>query len=220
MKQILFFLLLSLSFTSCIEIMEEVNLNADGSGSGVVTVNLSASKDNLKSYMDQGSYEGNQLPTQSEMEAEIEKLVNALQKVEGLSNVQSNSNFEDFVFKFSGDFKDIEVLNSMMGTVAKELSNQPLPKMMIKDNFRYDGKEFKRLFDYPIDYTLYDRLPTMQRFILENTNLVSIYRFKQPVKQYSNRKARLSPTKKALMMMTTFAEIMKGETKIENTVSF
>ncbi len=55
---------------------------------------------------------------------------------------------------------------------------------------------------------------------METARIISIYRFKESIKTYSNRQARLSPTKRALMMICSPAEIAKGETTMANTITF
>jgi len=208
-----------LLLSSCFEITEEVNMNPDGSGDVVLTINMSESKDKLKAYMQRGEIEGVAIPDKAETEAIIDRIQNTLADLSGFSNLQSQSDFETFIFTFSGDFSDIRVLNIAINTIAKELNRTTHPTIL-KDNFSFEGNEFKRLFGYPIDKELYGKLSTMEQFVMETARIVSIYRFKETIQNYSNRKARLSPTKRALMMICSPAEIAKGEITMANTVTF
>lgn len=221
-KIIFLLLLTSFFFTSCLEITEEVSMNADGSGSAVMTVNLSESKDNIKNYMSQEEYQGMKIPKVDEIKEMIAEVETVMRGVSGLSNVESKSNFEDFIFSFSGNFSDLNVLNTAVNTLAKELSKKsPMTQTpVIKDNFSYTKGNFKRHFDYPIDTEMYGKLGFMQQFLLENSRLVGIYRFPTAVKSQSNTNAKLSSSKKSVMLKTNLAQIAKGETSLENTISY
>ena len=225
MKNIQFFILLlfaSLFFTSCLELTEEVSMNTDGSGSAVLTVNLSESKDNIKHYMSQEEYQGVKIPKIDKIKEIVAEMEDAMRSVKGLSNVESQTNFEDYVFSFTGDFANVEVLNTAVNTLVKEMSKKsPTGRTpLIKDNFSYTNGHFKRHFDYPIDTEIYNKLGFMEQFLLENARLVGIYRFPNTVKSKSNAKANLSPSKKSVMLKTNFAEIAKGETSLENVISY
>nr|BFF39643.1 hypothetical protein BACY1_14480 [Tenacibaculum mesophilum] len=52
-----------LLFTSCFEFVEEVSFNKDGSGSAVLTINLSKSKTKLASIMLLDSINGYKVPS-------------------------------------------------------------------------------------------------------------------------------------------------------------
>lgn len=221
MKNTIILLLISLMFTSCFEIKEEVNMFKDGSGEVIMTVDLSESKDNLKSYMQMEEFQGQRIPKPSEIDEYIERISNVLKRVEGLSNVQSTSDYEDFVFAFSGDFTDVDVLNKAVNTLSDEMSKSVSEAHRLKkDNFRQTKNQFQRLFDYPIDYSLYEKLGSMQQFVMESAHITSIYRFPQAVKSVSNGNAKLSSNRKAVMFRSTVAEIAKGNTKLANTISF
>lgn len=218
-----FLLLLTMTFfTSCLELTEEVSMNKDGSGSTVLTVNLSESKDNIKHYMDQKEYQGMKIPQVSEIQSMIDEMETVMKGVDGLTNVQSNRNFDDFVFSFSGDFTDVDVLNKAVNVLAKEMSKKsPTGKTpVIKDNFSYAKGTFRRLFDYPIAAGVYDQLGFMEKFMLENARLVGIYRFPETVKTKSNDKASLSASQKSVMIKTTAAEIIKGQATMANEITY
>lgn len=215
----LFLLLTCTIFTSCFEITEEVNMNEDGTGNAVLTIDMSASKENLKSYMKRGEVEGQKMPTRLEIEGILYRMKSIIQDSEGLSNFQNTTDFENFVFTFQTDFTNVESLNKAVNELATQLNDSPYPTIR-ENNFAYQGNQFKRLFGYPIDTSAYDKLRTIEQYVLEQAHWVSIYRFKKTITHYSNRKARLSPSKKALMMISPLSKIIKGEVSPANTITF
>lgn len=210
------------SLTSCLELTEEVKMNDDGSGSATLTINLSESKDNIKHYLSQEEYQGMKIPKISDIEASLVEMEAVMRNVSGLSNVQSQKNFEDYVFSFSGDFANVEVLNQAVNALVKEMSKKsPTGQVpIIKDNFSYKNGQFKRHFDYPIDTKLYDQMGFMQQFFMENARLTGIYRFPSTVQSTSNTKTSVSSSQKSVMLQTNVAEIAKGETTIENIIQY
>lgn len=224
MKNILFFFLIfsSLFFTSCLELTEEINMNNDGSGSAIITLNLNESKDNLNNYFTQGEFQGQKLPSKTEILGELSDIEGIIEGVKGISNVSSNFDMDEYIFKFSGDFTNVDVLNDAVNILAKEMSKKnPVARTpVIKDNFSFQNGKFSRLFDYPIDKELYNQLGFMEQFFLESSRLVGIYRFPNAIKNQSNEKANVSSSKKAVMLKTNFAEIMKGETSIANEIDY
>ena len=215
----LLFLLFCTLLTACFEITEEVNMNQDGTGNAVLTIDMSESKENLKSYMKRGEVEGQKMPTRLEIEGLIYRMKNIIQDAPGLSNFQNTADFEKFVFTFQTDFNNVESLNKAVNELATQLNDSPYPTIR-ENNFSYQGNQFKRLFSYPIDTSAYDKLRTIEQYVLEQAHWVGIYRFKQPITHYSNRKARLSPSKRALMMISPLSKIVKGEVSPANTITF
>ena len=91
------------------------------------------------------------------------------------------------------------------------------------DNFGYSRSSFSRLFKYPVEYVKeeeYKQIPSMQRFVMETGRLVHIYRFKKEVRNFSNKKATLSPSKKAIKLENSIADLILGRGSIENQITF
>jgi len=66
----------------------------------------------------------------------------------------------------------------------------------------------------------YDKLPMMQRFVLESARMVSVYTFSKSVKKMTNQNAELSAGNKVVKFKSTLGDIAKGTKKVENTISF
>jgi len=213
----------SLFFVGCFEVTEEVDMNTNGSGDVTLTVNLSESKDNLKAYWKMDQVQGVEVPKKDEIEGEIAKVKKALSAVKGISNVSTTADYEEFVFTISSSFNDVKSLNKGINAVVSELNRTPMPAMK-KDNFAYSQGKFTRFFEYMPNWRLndeeYDNLNISARFVMETARVVGIYRFEEPVKSYTNKKAELSPSKKAVKFETNIADLIKGQASIENEITF
>jgi len=213
----------SLLFTSCFEITEEVDMNDNGSGDVTLTVNLSESKDNLKAYWKMDQVQGVEVPKKDEIEEEIAKVKKALSAVKGISNVKSTADYDEFIFTISSSFDNVKTLNKGINTVVAELNRTPLPTIK-KDNFDFVPGKFTRLFSYASDLKFndeeYNNLNMSARFVMETARVVSVYRFNKPVKSFTNKKAQLSPSKKAVKFESNIADLIKGQASIENEIIF
>lgn len=212
-----------LTFSSCFEITEEVNMKSNGSGDMLLTINMSQSKANLKNYMGMEEVQGIKIPSRAEIDSEIANVKATLTKVKGLSNVKINTDFEEFIFTVSGRFDNVKTLNVAINKVASKLNKTPFPTIK-KENFDYEKGTFTRYFKYLKDLNLteeeYKGLNFTARFVMESAKYISVYRFDKPVKRVSNTKAQVAPNKKAVKMETNFAEILTGKKSIENVITY
>lgn len=210
-------------FSSCFEITEEVNMNSNGSGDMLLTINMSQSKDNLKNYMQMEEVQGVKVPTKTEIDKEISNVKKALAKVDGLSNVKINTDFEEFIFTVTANFTNVKVLNEAINKVASTLNHTPFPTIK-KSNFDYSTGKFTRYFKYLKDLNLtqeeYNNLNFTARFIMESAKYITVYRFDKPVKEVSNKKAQVSSSRKAVKLESNFAEILTGKKSIQNTITY
>ncbi len=70
-----FFLLILISLSGCIEIIEDLTINADRSGTYKLTINLSASIMKVKSLMAMDSLHGRKVPGEADIKNELNLLV-------------------------------------------------------------------------------------------------------------------------------------------------
>lgn len=221
--QTFFFLAIPFFLTSCFEVTEDVSMNKDGSGAVLLTINMSESKQNLAAYLKMDKVEGMEIPSKTQMEAEILKVENTIKKIKGMSEVKTSKDFEEFIFTVSGNFDKVKTLNKAINAVVGSLNRTALPTIK-KDNFSYANNRFSRLFRYGKDLKLseqeFKELNFSARFVMESARYISVYRFPNTIKKQSNPKAQLSPSKKAVKLETSIADLVKGNTKIENTIDF
>lgn len=209
-------------FTGCFDVTEEVKMNADGSGELRLNIDLSQSKSNLVGYMNAGEINGVEIPSKAKIKSEIKKLKKALSKIKGISKVKAKSDFDEFVFEVTADFKNMKALNKAINASVKTFNQTPFPLPRFK-HFSFKENKFSRLFNYTDErFTQeeFDGMMSVVRYLMESAKVVSIYRFEEPVKDISNSKAKISPSKKAVMLEGNIAEFATGKKTLENHISF
>lgn len=220
--QTTFLFAILISFTSCFDVTEEVKMNADGSGELRLNIDLSQSKGNLTGYMDAGEINGVEIPSEAKIKSEIKKLKKALSKIKGISKVKAKSDFDEFVFEVTADFKNMKALNKAINASVKAFNQTPFPLPRFK-HFSFKENKFSRLFEYTDErFTQeeFDGMMSVVRYLMESAKVVSIYRFEESVKNVSNSKAKISPSKKAVMLEGNIAEFATGKKTLENHISF
>jgi len=220
--QTTFLFAILISITSCFDVTEEVKMNADGSGELRLNIDLSQSKVNLAGYMNAGEINGVEIPSEAEIKSEIKKLKKALSKIKGISKVKAKSDFDEFVFEVTADFKNMKALNKAINASVKTFNQTPFPLPRFK-HFSFKENKFSRLFNYTEErFTQeeFDGLMSVVRYLMESARVVSIYRFEESIKNVSNSKAKISPSKKAVMLEGNISEFATGKKTLENHISF
>lgn len=221
-KHINFFvLLLSLTlFTSCFEVLEEINLNADGSGKMLVTLNLSKSKSKIASMMLLDSVNGYKVPSKKDISLALKEAKNHLKTIDGISNINTTADYDNYIFTISCDFSSTAKLDAVFKDLIKK-HNKKSKTNFNTTNFSFNANtsSFSRLFSYDesIKRNFY-KLNEEDRKIFEDANYTSIYRFENDVRQVSNTKAKVSPNKKAVFLKVDLMSLILGKKNITNTI--
>lgn len=212
----LIFLLFTL--TSCIELIDDVTLNSDGSGSFKYSLNLSSSKTKVSSLLALDSLDGKKIPSRDELKSKIVEFEKTMSTQPDITNVKVESNWEDYIFKFSCDFnnllslqqafkKSIETMKWSNVTICKEQnwihwSNSCLVR---------DIPEFSNTF-FNSSYVKEDDLLFGK--------YTSITRFDKEVVSFENTNSQLSKTKKAVMTQTNLKSLIEDQSKLDNKICF
>ncbi len=206
--------------TSCFEILEEINMHKDGSGSMLVTFNMSKSKTKLASIMMLDSINGYKVPSEDEINEALKDVINHLEKTEGISNIKKTKDFENYIFTVACDFKNVESINGIFKELIDKQNRNGGTKFTTK-NFSFNGatNTFNRYFTYDdsIKKSFY-HLKREDRKVFEEASLTAIYRFEDPVKSVSNQKAKVSPNKKAVMLKVDAMAFIMGEQSLANKI--
>ena len=207
---------LSLGMSSCFEIIEEINLNKDGSGSVLYTLNLSQSKAKITQVMKLDTINGFKVPSEQEIKDSITTYFNMANTMSGVSNVKKTENFEEMIFSFACDFQDVESLNKMAKSMGKKTPNDP---NINKKHYQYlpDGKTFSRSGDYSIKKE-FDKLRSIDKAVFDNVNYTSIFRSETTIKSTENSNSIMAPTRKAVMIRIPILEILNERKNLSNTI--
>ncbi|WP_233268656.1 hypothetical protein [Cellulophaga sp. L1A9] len=215
---ILFFSMLL--FTSCFEVLEEINLNADGSGTMLVTFNLSRSKSKIASVMLLDSVNGYKVPSKDDINLALKDAENHLKTINGITNIKKTTDYENYIFTLSCNFDKVASLDAVFQDLIKQ-QNKKEKTNFNTTNFSYNTatNNFQRYFSYDakIKKTFY-RLKGEDRKIFNDATFTSIYRFKNEIKSSSNGNAKIAPNKKAVFLKIDAMSLILGEKSVANTI--
>ena len=203
--------------TSCIEIIDDVTVNNDGSGNLKYTINLSASKVKINSILALDSLEGHRVPSKDEISERITSFQKRLEAKTGISNVLVESNFTDYIFKVQCDFTSIEALQTAIKDVVKEESQEKNLKELEHNWMSWDGSKLVRSVpDITIERT--KSIKAEDAELLKQGNYTSITRFQRPVDKFDNTNAILSKNRLAVMIKTNPYLLTQDYNLLENTI--
>ncbi|MFT5582201.1 MAG: hypothetical protein ACI9XP_001835 [Lentimonas sp.] len=220
MKKYFSFLLVLLSFcfTSCIEIVDDLKVNNDGSGTFKYTVNLSESRIKINSILALDSLNGKPIPSKSEITDRIVKFKDRFITKEGISNVNLEMDMENFLIKLQIDFQNISVLQDAIRQTIQEESkseNDLLTKGF--DWLKWNQDTLARSVpDLSIDKVKELKLDEIEK--LKGGSYISITRFERPIIGFSNEKAQLSKNKLALMFKENAYSLSVNPSLLKNTI--
>ncbi len=211
------FLVIVLSFTSCIEIIDDISIKNDGSGTLKYTVNLSSSKIKINSILALDSLDGRKVPTIAEIQENILSFKKALEAKSGISNVLLDYNFTDYIFKLQCDFTNVTVLQTALKEVIQEVSKEKNIPELEEIWLNWDGTKMVRSIP---EITVKKTKDFKQEDIelMKQGNYTSISRFERTVDKFDNASATLSKNKMAVMIRTNPYALTQNSNIIENTI--
>jgi hypothetical protein len=214
---IIFGLLISVSLTSCIEITDDITINADGSGLFKYVINLSESKVKVNSLLALDSIEGKKVPTIAEIESKIGEFKKNLASKPGISNVKIEADFTNFIFKLSCSFSSVNHLQTAVKEVIKEISNEKNSAELEAVWLKWDGQKLERSIpDITIKKSKEFKAEDIEQ--LKKGKYTSISRFGKSIEKCSNPSSVISKNKLATMVQTNIYSLTKNPKLSENTI--
>ncbi len=204
--------------TSCIEIIDDITLNNDGTGTLKYNINLSASKVKISSILALDSLEGKKVPSKEEIQEQINHFVTVFKLNEGIENVVVTTDFVNYIFKLQCDFKSVKLLQeAIKKTVKSEVKNND---EFLGENVNWlswrDGSFERSIPDFTIKKT--EKLEPDEIELLKQGNYISITRFARPVKEFSNESAVMAKNKLAVMLKSNVYSLSQNPNLLENTI--
>ncbi len=210
------FSFLLVSLCSCFEIVEDVNLNKNGSGVFKLSLNLSQSKNEINTLMRLDSSSGYHIPKIKEIDAALNTTIATLKKTEGLTNISIQRDFKNWIFELKTDFKTTKNLETGLKNIYAVFLDDP--SKSLKNKLAYDGKILKRE-SAPLDAAMRKRLnnPTEKR-IFAKAKYTTIYHFENKIATYTNKRSKVSSSKKAIMLQSSVLNIINQKETIANQI--
>ncbi|WP_129714504.1 hypothetical protein [Pedobacter sp. SYP-B3415] len=215
-----FLVLLGLSmmlFTGCFQVIEEINLHADGSGLATLTVNLSQSKSKVASIMLLDSVNGYKVPSQQKIRQEMSEAVAYLKKSPGITNVKGSTDFSNYIATISFEFRNVANISNL----TKNILNRMKIRATDQSSYTFNPAtlQFRRNYQHVASArTEYAKLKASDKAVFKDAVYIAIYRFENQVTSASNRQASISRSGKAVMLRSNVLALIDGRSNISNTI--
>lgn len=198
----------------CFDLIEQLTVRDDGSGNLELVLNMSRSKTKINSMMKLKTVNGHKVPSKEEVKQEIAKLEKQIRATNGISNVSSSIDFDNFIAVLKCDFKSVAVLNEGI-----KKFNKPGEKPIVSDMFSYDATmgKFTRLNRFPMRSS-YEKMSSADREVFATASYTGITRFESEIAQSSNGQAKVAANKRAVMLKANTLDIIREKVSIENTI--
>ncbi len=215
----LFLLCIPLLFlTSCFDILDKVNIKADGTGEYTVILNASKSKTRLASISKMETINGKKVPKKSEIENKINEAAKIFKATPGISNVKTSMDFDNYIIKLSCNFKKIENINAGLEKLkAQKILGKMVPTQVYAQNLERKTLTRNKVNTFKEDY---DKMSKADKEVFNDARYTSIMQFENPVKSQTNTAYVLSPNKKALKLEADILDVILQKKQIQNTILF
>ncbi len=207
-----------ISLSSCFDFVEEIDFKSNGSGKIKGTLNLSKSKTKISSLMKLDQIDGFKIPKESEIRKEMTSIVRILKQTKGISNVNHQLDFQNYIAFISCDFEHVQALNAF----NEALSTHFKTKLGNYSSYHYDKKTkvFSRNYQLDADAQKeFGKLKTENQKSFDQAFFTSIYRFDSNIKSKSNSLSKVSSNNKAIMLKTNLPSLVHAKASLGNKIT-
>ncbi|OXB25471.1 MULTISPECIES: hypothetical protein [Flavobacterium] len=196
-----------LLLTSCFEITERIKHHDDQSGEYTLMVDFSKSWFKTKSAMWMEEVDGVKIPNEQEITKKLEDFKVKALKIDGITNVTTKTDFDQYVFIIKLNYANLKALNAVVNTINNQ-SNQV--------HFSSNAKSFERIASYPVPEKVVK--DPKKKEDLEAASITAIYTFDKDVKAVENPNSRISPNKKTVFLKQSMYSVLKKSALMNNTI--
>ncbi|WP_223608513.1 hypothetical protein [Chryseobacterium sp. OSA05B] len=216
--KLLALLLPLLLLSSCFDILDKVNVKADGTGEYSIILNASKSKTRLASISKMETINGKKVPKKSEIENKINEAAKIFKGTPGISNVKTSMDFDNYVIKLSCNFKKIENINAGLEQLkAKKILGKMIPTQIYSQSLEKKSLTRNKVNTFKADY---DKMGKADREVFNDAKYTSIMQFENTVKSQTNSSYVLAPNKKAVKLEADILDLIFQKKQLQNTILF
>lgn len=215
MKKLYFVLsFILLSFSSCFEAVEELDMNSDGSGLFTFTLNLSQSKLELNAIQKLDSIKGVKVPSNADIRKHFGEIGQWISSSGGIRKYNHTLDLENYIVVIKINFDSIPALTTALKQAYKKKTGK---EHSLKDDLIPLPAGLERL-SYLADYGILGKVDKEKRAGLSKATYTCVYRFGSTVKSVSNKEAKVSSNKKAVFIKATIQELLNKEKTLSNKI--
>ncbi|MFQ6602884.1 hypothetical protein [Flavobacterium sp. C3NV] len=196
-----------LFLTSCFEITERIKHHDDQSGEYTLMVDFSKSWFKTKSAMWLEEVDGVKIPNEQEITKKLEDFKTKASKIDGITNVTTKTDFDNYVFIIKLNYANLKALNAVVNTI----NNQ-------RDQIHFSGSEknFERIASYPVPEKVVK--DPKKKKDLEAANIIAIYTFDKDVQAVQNPNSKISQNKKTVFLKQSMYSVLKKSALMNNSI--
>lgn len=194
MKIIHLLLFLPFFFCGCIEIIDDITVHNDGTGSFKYSINLSSSKIKVNSILSLDSLNGKKVPDMTEILEKIQTFKKIFETQAGISNVKTEFNQTEFILKVSCDFTNVIALQNGIKETLVAISKEKNAEIYNSNWITWDGKSLSRMIPNAIAVKA-KSYENSDLDLLKNGSYTSISRFDRAIDKTTNVNAKINPAK-------------------------
>lgn len=214
----MFLLLPLLLLTSCFDILDKINVKADGSGEYSLILNASKSKTRLASISKMETINGKKVPKKPEIEAKINEAARIFKATPGISNVKTSMDFDNYIIKLSCNFKKIENINAGLEQLkAKNIVGKMVPVQLYSQSPEKKTFTRNKVSCFKNDY---DKMNKADKEVFNDAKYTSVMQFENTIKAQTNNSYLLSPNKKAVKLEANVLDFILQKKQLQNTILF
>lgn len=207
-----------LTLSSCFDLVEQIDMKQSGTGTIKATLNLSKSRTKVASLLKMKQFNGIDIPSEATIKQEMEKVVRTLKSTQGISDVQYNLDFNNYIATLSCHFEHVQALNDF----SKTLSNQFKTQLTSYNSYRYDraSQTFTRSYTYTPNLAKeFAKIPGEDKDLFAEAYYTNIIRFDKNIQSQSNKNAKISANKQAVLLKVKATDLINGSTSLTNTIT-
>lgn len=189
-------LFITFSLASCFEVIEDVTVHKNGSGTYKFIVNLSQSKNQIDKIRTQDSILHFKVPTAEMADAKINEVKTKLKSLEGISNVAITQDHTNYIYHLSCDFKNVASLNNAIISIWKTYDKKAPATLSL---YSFENGVFKRNTNVSELEHVTQLAGSQERELLQKANYTVICRFDTTVSISNSMNYSLSASKKATL---------------------
>ncbi len=160
---------------------------------------------------------GHKIPSEQEIKNKIADIEKTTAKTAGISNVKTSMDFDNYIVSISCNFAKITQLNTVVKNIVEKENNK---SKYIEKSYEYDvaNNIFARLNKVSVKKD-YNKMTNADKEVFATANYTAIYKFENTVGTVSNKDAKISPSKKAVMLQQNVLDIITEKKSIENKIT-
>lgn len=196
-----------LLLTSCFEITERIKHHDNQSGEYTLMVDFSKSWFKTKSAIFLEEVDGVKIPNEQEISKKLEDFKVKASKIEGISNISTKTDFENYVFIIKLNYENVKALNAVVNSINNQTD---------QIHFTSSAGKFARIASYPVPEKIVK--DPKKKKDLEEASIIAIYTFDRDVLSADNVNSKISKNKKSVFLKQSMYSVLKKSALMNNTI--